>query len=80
MVNYRHARSLFSNTPRSYEAHGFTFAMIGGTSRDYLLGIPYADYDFVTDATPDPGKSLSCPRLNIPICEIWFDQSDGRKD
>ncbi len=26
--------------------------MIGGTSRDYLLGLPVADFDLVTDATP----------------------------
>lgn len=27
--------------------------MIGGTSRDYLLGREFADYDFVTSATPE---------------------------
>ncbi|MBP5091186.1 MAG: hypothetical protein J6328_01325 [Bacilli bacterium] len=32
--------------------------MVGGTSRDYLLGLPYADYDFVTDATPDEEKAF----------------------
>ncbi len=27
--------------------------MIGGTSRDFLLGLPVSDLDFATDATPD---------------------------
>ena len=30
--------------------------MVGGTSRDYLLGLPYTDFDFVTDATPEEEK------------------------
>lgn len=32
--------------------------MIGGTSRDYLLGLEVVDYDFVTDATPDEMKQF----------------------
>lgn len=32
--------------------------MIGGTSRDFLLGIPYEDYDFVTDATPEQERTF----------------------
>ena len=36
-----------------YRKHGFSLYLIGGTSRDLLLGIPFEDYDFVTDATPE---------------------------
>ena len=32
--------------------------MIGGTSRDHLLGIVPNDFDFVTDASPDEMKSF----------------------
>ena len=32
--------------------------MIGGTSRDYLLGLPVLDFDFVTDATPEEEKAF----------------------
>ena len=32
--------------------------MIGGTSRDYLLGIEPDDLDFVTDATPEEEKAF----------------------
>lgn len=35
-----------------FREHGYRLYMIGGTSRDYLLGRPYADFDFATDATP----------------------------
>jgi hypothetical protein len=46
------------------------FIMIGGTSRDYLLGIPYADYDFVTDATPEQEKAFLARRLNISFAKF----------
>jgi tRNA nucleotidyltransferase/poly(A) polymerase len=32
--------------------------MIGGTSRDFLLGVDPADFDFVTDATPEQEKAF----------------------
>ena len=32
--------------------------MIGGSSRDFLLGVDFTDYDFVTDATPDEMKEF----------------------
>jgi tRNA nucleotidyltransferase/poly(A) polymerase len=70
---------LFLKYAAIYEAHGYLLLMIGGTSRDYLLGIPYADYDFVTDATPDQEKAFLA-RGSISVREIWLDQSDGRKD
>ena len=38
--------------------NGFKIWMIGGTSRDYLLGNEILDYDFVTDATPEEIKNF----------------------
>jgi tRNA nucleotidyltransferase/poly(A) polymerase len=35
-----------------YAQAGFRLYIVGGTSRDLLLGRPYTDRDFVTDATP----------------------------
>ena len=41
-----------------FKSNGFHLYMIGGTSRDFLLGINYTDYDFVTDATPEQMKTF----------------------
>ncbi len=35
-----------------FNKNGFRLYVIGGTSRDYLLGVKITDYDFVSDATP----------------------------
>lgn len=43
----------FLSLATTYKKHGFGLYLIGGTSRDLLLGIDSADFDFVTDATPD---------------------------
>ena len=39
-----------------FEQNGFKLFIIGGTSRDLLLGKEPLDIDFVTDATPDQSK------------------------
>ena len=41
-----------------FEKNGFALYIIGGTSRDLLLGIDPADFDFVTDATPEEEKAF----------------------
>ena len=41
-----------------FNKNGFRIWMIGGTSRDYLLGNEILDYDFVTNATPDEIKEF----------------------
>lgn len=41
-----------------FEKNGFSLYIIGGTSRDLLLGIDPADFDFVTDATPEEEKAF----------------------
>lgn len=43
---------LFLRYAEIFASRGYTLYMIGGTSRDFLLGKEPADYDFVTDATP----------------------------
>jgi tRNA nucleotidyltransferase (CCA-adding enzyme) len=35
-----------------FHQHGFQLWMVGGTSRDYLLGLPLKEFDLTTDATP----------------------------
>lgn len=45
-------KSIFLTLAKKFKDHGFSLYMIGGTSRDYLLGMEVLDYDFVTDATP----------------------------
>lgn len=35
-----------------FARNGFALYMVGGTSRDYMLGKEPEDYDFATDATP----------------------------
>ena len=50
--------SVFLNLARLYKEHGFSLYLIGGTSRDLLLGIPFDDFDFVTDATPEQERTF----------------------
>ena len=48
----------FAKYAELFRKHGFHLYMAGGTSRDYLLGLPYTDFDFVTDATPEEEKAF----------------------
>ncbi|MBO6285413.1 MAG: CCA tRNA nucleotidyltransferase [Bacilli bacterium] len=48
----------FLSLATTYKKHGFGLYLIGGTSRDLLLGIDSADFDFVTDATPDQTRTF----------------------
>ncbi len=48
--------SAFLELATLYKEHGFSLYMIGGSSRDFLLGLPVLDLDFVTDATPEEEK------------------------
>lgn len=45
--------ALFKKYSLIFDKNGFNLFMIGGTSRDYLLGKEPSDIDFTTDATPD---------------------------
>ena len=48
----------FQKYARLYKEHGYSLYMIGGTSRDILLGKLPSDFDFVTDATPEEEKAF----------------------
>ena len=38
--------------------HGFSSYLIGGSSRDFLLGKDFNDYDVTTNATPEDVKNI----------------------
>ena len=42
----------FISLAELFENHGYKLYLVGGTVRDYLLGLPLNDMDAVTDATP----------------------------
>ena len=44
--------SAFISLAELFENHGYKLYLVGGTVRDYLLGLPLSDMDAVTDATP----------------------------
>lgn len=56
--------NIFLNLAKIFSDNGYSLYMIGGTSRDYLLGIESADYDFVTDATPSETKTFLKDTIN----------------
>ena len=51
-------KTIFVNLAKLFEKHGYALYMVGGTSRDFLLGREVLDYDFVTDATPFEMKAF----------------------
>ena len=46
LASFDHYAALFA-------AQGVRLYMVGGTSRDYLLGLPVRDFDFVSSAVPE---------------------------
>jgi len=57
---------IFLRLSSLYAEHGHRLFLIGGTSRDLLLGIDPADIDLVTDATPEEEKVF------LPDLEMTF--------
>ncbi|MFA5687181.1 MAG: hypothetical protein WCZ47_03745 [Bacilli bacterium] len=51
-------KKIFLELAAIFDQHGFSLYIVGGTARDYLLGLEVKDYDFVTDATPKQMKSF----------------------
>ena len=51
-------KEIFINLSKTFNENGFRLYIIGGTSRDFLLGLDVLDYDFVTDATPNDMKKF----------------------
>ncbi|HBM70175.1 MAG TPA: hypothetical protein DD377_02105 [Firmicutes bacterium] len=49
---------IFLKLAKLYEENGFSLYMVGGTSRDFLLGKEISDFDFATDATPEQEKKF----------------------
>lgn len=57
---------IFEILKEQFNENGFRLYVIGGTSRDYLLGLEIRDFDFVTDATPNEmEKFLIEPKMNF---------------
>ena len=42
----------FKSLADLFDKHGYKLYLVGGTVRDYLLGLPLTDMDAVSDATP----------------------------
>lgn len=59
----------FEKLKELFKNSGFHVYMIGGTSRDFLLGKEIVDFDFVTDATPDE-MSVFIPKLDITFSKF----------
>ena len=51
-------KEIFTKLASIFNKNGYRLYMIGGTTRDYLLGLEVFDFDFVTDATPDEIKTF----------------------
>lgn len=49
---------IFTKLAKIFNDNNHRLFMIGGTTRDYLLGLELFDFDFVTDATPDEIKTF----------------------
>lgn len=48
----------FNQLKKLYVSYGYRLYIVGGAARDLLLGRPYVDHDFVTDATPEEEKEF----------------------
>ena len=51
-------KEIFTKLVCIFKENGYRLYMIGGTTRDYLLGLDVFDFDFVTDATPEEIKTF----------------------
>ena len=49
---------LFDHYAALFAKHGITLYMVGGSARDYLLGLEVRDFDFVSKATPEQTLSI----------------------
>lgn len=54
---------LFLKLNKLFNENSFNLFLVGGTVRDYLLGLPLTDMDAVTDATPSDMK-IFIPEAN----------------
>ena len=56
----------FKQIAHIFRLHGYSFYLVGGTVRDYLLGLELNDMDAVTDATPAEIVEF------LPDCDTTF--------
>lgn len=59
---------IFQKLAKIFNDNGYRLFMIGGTTRDYLLGLEVFDFDFVTDATPSEIKAF------LPDADFTFEK------
>jgi tRNA nucleotidyltransferase (CCA-adding enzyme) len=59
---------LFDFLKKVYAEHGYRLFLVGGTSRDMLLGRHFSDYDFATDATPEEER-IFLPRADYAFAK-----------
>lgn len=57
---------LFETLSRHFKEKGFSLYMVGGTTRDFLLGRACSDWDLATDANPEELRIL------LPKADITF--------
>ena len=48
----------YQNLSKLFKDNGYQLYLVGGTVRDYLLGLSLSDMDAVTDATPEQMKAF----------------------
>ena len=72
-----------------FSSHGFKLYLVGGTVRDYLLGLPLDDMDAVTDATPEEMKMFlpdanyrfeMFGSINLKVDDVKFDITTMREE
>ena len=61
-------KEIYTKLVKVFNENHFHLYMIGGTTRDYLLGLDVFDFDFVTDATPEDIKKF------LPDAEYHFEK------
>lgn len=49
---------LYLKLNKQFVSHGYKLYLVGGTVRDFLLGVELTDMDAVTDATPEEMKAF----------------------
>lgn len=80
---------IFKTLSTLFSDNGFVLYIVGGTSRDYLLGKEFFDYDFVTNATPEEMKKFLLEAdytfakfgsVKVKVCDTKCDVVTFRKE
>lgn len=72
----------FFQLSKLFKSQGFRLWLVGGSSRDYLMGLPLKDFDLTTDALPSEMKTL-IPEANFRFAHygtVQFEIEDQRYD